>query len=211
MPPKGSRAAVHDDSKSDTPAKDKNGHAHANAAHHSNGKLRRVASSTGSNLRDVTNAASLPSPAVPEAAAANAPALNPSVSLPQLRIVLGYYRRLTIGFIQLQWSTFDRDFLHQYRREHHLNTPTAYKSDYHSWVLTQPGSIGLYSPTVARKREFRRQSKDQLANTVRTHFNSQGVQENDVIVEFLHRVKRGGISKLKSKKGEHTGTEPDRI
>lgn len=43
----------HDDSKSETPTnvKDKSSH------HQSNGKLRRVASSTGSNLREVTNAA----------------------------------------------------------------------------------------------------------------------------------------------------------
>ena len=54
MPPKASRNG-HDDSKSETPnSKEKNGHAASNSV--SNGKMRRVASSAGSNLREVTNA-----------------------------------------------------------------------------------------------------------------------------------------------------------
>lgn len=40
---------------------------------------------------------------------------------------------------------------------------------------------------MARRKEFRRQSKDQLANAVRKHFNGLGVQENDIIVDFLHK------------------------
>lgn len=77
MPPKASRAtAGHDDSESKpTNAKEKNGHGHTN------GKMRRVASQTGSNLKDVTNAANLPSPAA-EATTTSAPVANPSVSLP---------------------------------------------------------------------------------------------------------------------------------
>lgn len=72
MPPK----KAHDDSEpKSTHAKDKNGHGHAN------GKMRRVASSTGSNLKEVTNAANMPSPPT-EAAVTSAPAANPSVSLP---------------------------------------------------------------------------------------------------------------------------------
>lgn len=114
--------------------------------------------------------------------------------------------------IQIQWSTFDRDFLHRYRREHHLPTPAAYASDYRSWLLTQAGSIGLYSPTVARKKEQRRQTKGQLTNTVRKHFNSQGVQENDAIVDFLHRVRKGRLSKLSGlPKMEKKLTDQDRI
>jgi len=48
---------------------------------------------------------------------------------------------------------------------------------------------------MARRQEFRRQSKDQLATTVRKHFNGLGVQENDVIVDFLHKVKSQGVVK----------------
>lgn len=62
--------------------------------------------------------------------------------------------------------------------------------------MTQPGSVGLYSPTMARKKEERRQTRSQLTNTVRKHFNSQPCQENDVIVDFLHRVRKGRMSKL---------------
>jgi hypothetical protein len=55
--------------------------------------------------------------------------------------------------------------------------------------MSKHGSVGLCSPTLARRREYRRQNKDQLANTVRKHFNGLGIQENDVIVDFLHKVR----------------------
>lgn len=85
--------------------------------------------------------------------------------------------------------------LHSYRRTYRINTPTAFSNEYRQWVLSRPGSIGLHSPTMARRAEFRRQSKDQLANTVRKHFNGLGVQENDIIVDFLHKAKSRGVSK----------------
>jgi hypothetical protein len=99
---------------------------------------------------------------------------------------------------QLQWPAFERDVLHAYRRAYRLKTPTAFVSDHHEWVFTLPGSIGLYSPTIARRKELRRQTKDQLTNAVRKHFNALGVQENDVIVDFLHKVRGQGITKKPS-------------
>jgi histone deacetylase complex subunit SAP30 len=48
---------------------------------------------------------------------------------------------------------------------------------------------------MARRKEFRRQSKDQLAGAVRKHFNGLGVQENDIIVDFLHKVRTQAIVK----------------
>jgi len=96
---------------------------------------------------------------------------------------------------QLQWPAFDRDVLHAYRRAYRLRTATAFVSDHHEWVLTQPGSVGLYSPTIARRRDVRRQKKDTLTNVVRKHFNGLGVQENDVIVDFLHKVRTQGVGK----------------
>lgn len=48
---------------------------------------------------------------------------------------------------------------------------------------------------MARKKENRRQSKEQLAMTVRKHFNGLGVQENDVIVDFIHKVRSHSITK----------------
>ena len=78
-PAKARNGGAHDDSKPETPsAKEKNG-----GAHHSNGKLRRVASSTGSNLREVTNAGASAGPtSAPSGTAAGSDqqAVNPGVS-----------------------------------------------------------------------------------------------------------------------------------
>lgn len=41
---------------------------------------------------------------------------------------------------------------------------------------------------MQRRRAQQRQSKAQLANAVRKHFNAQGSQENDIVVDFLHKV-----------------------
>ncbi|KAK3324161.1 hypothetical protein B0T19DRAFT_427909 [Cercophora scortea] len=181
MAPAKSARNGQDDSKSETPnPKEKNGHAHVQQ---SNGKLRRVASSTGSNLREVTTATTATAPVPPAStAAATQEASNPG----------------------LQWPAFERDVLHAYRRAYRLNTPTAFSNDYHQWVLTQPGSVGIYSPTIARQKEFRRQSKDQLTGSVRKHFNGLGVQENDIIVDFLHKIRTQGVSKPRpTRKVEH--------
>lgn len=61
-------------------------------------------------------------------------------------------------------------------------------STYHHWVLSNPSGIGKYSPTMARRKQARRQTKEQLATTVRKHFNGVGIQENDVIVDFIYKV-----------------------
>ena len=47
---------------------------------------------------------------------------------------------------------------------------------------------------MARRRDQRRQSKEQLANAVRKHFNGLGIQENEVVVDFLYKVKWQGKS-----------------
>lgn len=46
---------------------------------------------------------------------------------------------------------------------------------------------------MARRKEQRRQSKEQLATTIRKHFNGQGIQENDAVVEFLYKTKFQGM------------------
>ncbi|KAL0944286.1 uncharacterized protein CTRU02_202173 [Colletotrichum truncatum] len=167
MAPAKSSKAGHDDSKAEgTNTKEK--HSSGSGSHHSNGKLRRVASSTGSNLREVTNAS-----AAVDTTPAKEEIQNPG----------------------LQWNAFDREILHAYRREHHLNTPTSFSCSYRQLVLSRPGGIGLHSPTMARKRDNRRQSKEQLAMAVRKHFNGLGVQENDVIVDFIHKVRSQAITK----------------
>ncbi|KAG5656498.1 hypothetical protein KAF25_000085 [Fusarium avenaceum] len=129
---------------------------------HSSTKMRRNASQQNhSLLRELQNAA---------VAAAPQPPVEPSPP-------------------SLHWASFDRDVLHAYRREHRLNTPSSFSNPYCQWILSQPNGIGLHSPTMVRRRQARRQSKDQLALAVRKHFNGMGVQENDVIVDFIYKIR----------------------
>ncbi|OIW32227.1 hypothetical protein CONLIGDRAFT_262057 [Coniochaeta ligniaria NRRL 30616] len=171
-PSKTSRTA-HDDDKPEGPGPIKEKARRANN-HHSNGKLQRVASSTGSKLQELTSAA----------AAASATATVAAATAQDNATAPG-----------LQWPAFDRDVLHSYRRAYRLDTPTAFTNDVRKWVLSKPGSIGLHSPSMARRKDFRRQSKDQLAGSVRKHFNGLGVQENDIIVDFLHKVRTQTVTK----------------
>lgn len=53
---------------------------------------------------------------------------------------------------------------------------------------------------MARRADYRRQSKDDLAKVVRKHFNGLGIQENDVVVGFLHKVRNPGIARPKRNK-----------
>jgi hypothetical protein len=59
-------------------------------------------------------------------------------------------------------------------------------------VLSRAG-IGRFSPTMARPRDQRRQSKEELGTAIRKHFNGLGIHENEVIVDFLYKVKWQGI------------------
>ncbi len=56
---------------------------------------------------------------------------------------------------------------------------------------------------MARRRDQRRQSKEQLANAVRKHFNGLGIQENEVVVDFLYKVRwQGESEQVEAKKLE---------
>jgi histone deacetylase complex subunit SAP30 len=179
MPPAKSKTN-HDDSKSETMSvKERNGHG-SHKDHQTSGKLRRVASSTGTQSRDLTKVTATVNGQSPTATA-EAPAAQPA-SPPGLR-----------------WSSFDRDVLHDYRREFRLDTPTAFANSYHHMVLSRPG-IGLQSPTMARRSQYRRQTKEELAQVVRKHFNGQGIQENEIVVGFLHRVRNPGVSRPRTNK-----------
>jgi histone deacetylase complex subunit SAP30 len=62
---------------------------------------------------------------------------------------------------------------------------------------------------MARKLEYRRQSKEDLAKVARKHFNGLGIQENEVIVGFLHKVKNPGITKpRRNKNAPHASPMP---
>ncbi len=69
-------------------------------------------------------------------------------------------------------------------------------STYHEYVLSEKAGIGLYSPTMVRKKKARRQNKDHLALAVRKHFNGVGIQENDVIVDFICKVRHSKSVKI---------------
>lgn len=47
---------------------------------------------------------------------------------------------------------------------------------------------------MARRKGRRRQSKEQLTHAVRKHFNGLGIQENEVVVDFLYKVHNMGTS-----------------
>jgi hypothetical protein len=154
-----------------------------------NGKNRRVPGSTtgGSSLRDVVTAGS--SSAAVGTTNTTMTDANPAVSKspPATRRP---YSWLTLS-LQLQWSSFDASILHGYRHDYRLNTPAAFNKPYNQLILSR-SAIGRMSPTMARRKEQRRQSKEQLANSVRKHFNSMGIIENEVVVDFLYKVRWQG-------------------
>lgn len=130
-----------------------------------NGKNRRVPGSTtgGSSLRDVVTAG--PS----NTGASNTTGVDSNSP-------------------GLQWSEFDSSVLHGYRYDYRLNTPAAFNKPYNQLVLSG-STIGRMSPTMARRKDQRRQSKEQLATTVRRHFNNLGIIESEVVVDFLYKVR----------------------
>ncbi|KAK9435300.1 uncharacterized protein G6M90_00g022420 [Metarhizium brunneum] len=159
MPPPKSSRTAADDHKTDTTGGPKE-----KGSGPASAKMRRGASqSSASQLREAHAANTPTSAPLQSASEAQAPTIN--------------------------WSSFERDALHTYRREHQLNTPASFASKYHQLLLSRSGSIGLYSPTMTRKQQTRRQSKDNLAKAVRKHFNGLGIQENDVVVDFIYKIR----------------------
>ena len=91
----------------------------------------------------------------------------------------------------MQWSTIPRELLNSYRVAHNLPNTAAFKSPLNQALLTNPG-IGRQSPTMARKKEKRRVSREQLALAVRKNFNAAAVSEIDVVVELVYKVRNQG-------------------
>ena len=81
--------------------------------------------------------------------------------------------------------------LQSYRRVYRLDTPSTFKNPLSHVVLNQ--GIGRMSPTMARAKSKRRVHKDQLAMAVRKNFNALGVNESDVIVDWLYKTKHQGM------------------
>lgn len=91
----------------------------------------------------------------------------------------------------MAWHNAPISLLNSYRVAHNLSTPAAFTSSLNQALLTNPG-IGRQSPTMARKKEKRRVSKEQLALAVRKNFNAAAVNEIDVVVELVYKVRNRG-------------------
>ena len=74
-----------------------------------------------------------------------------------------------------------------------MDTPPAFHSALNRALLTNPG-IGRQSPTMARKRRDRKVAKDQLALAVRKNFNDAAVNEVQVAVDMLYKIRHQGKS-----------------
>jgi hypothetical protein len=93
--------------------------------------------------------------------------------------------------VQMAWSTTPLSLLNTYRVSHNLSTPAAFTSPLNQALLVNPG-IGRQSPTMARRKDKRRVSRDQLATNVRKHFNGAAVNEIDVVVELVYKSRNKG-------------------
>jgi len=160
-----------DDSRSEASStKEKAGPSSSNA----NGKNRRTTTAVaGSSLRDMVTAGT-------DTTAATGTTLTSAEA--------GSGNANTEPNAGIQWSTLDSSILHGYRHSYHLPVPAAFNNPNNQIVLSRT-NIGRMSPTMARRKEMRKQSKDALATTIRRHFNSMGIVENDVIVDFLYKVR----------------------
>lgn len=88
----------------------------------------------------------------------------------------------------MSWHTAPLSLLNTYRVAHSLPTPPAFTTPLRQALLSN-GGIGKFSPTMARRREKRRVGREQLATSVRKHFNGAAVNETDVVVEMVYRVR----------------------
>ncbi|KAB2576752.1 hypothetical protein DIS24_g6299 [Lasiodiplodia hormozganensis] len=165
MPP--AKARPHDpDARSDAPTKDK----HSAASHTSHARGRRTGGpahlTNGSHLKEVLSAA---------ADATNAANRN------------GGQTAHTGSTGGISWVSEDLSLLQDYRSSHRLEAPSAFKNPLGHAILGR--GIGKYSPTMVRKKNERRISKEQLATAVRKNFNALAVSESEVIVDLLYKVK----------------------
>jgi histone deacetylase complex subunit SAP30 len=97
---------------------------------------------------------------------------------------------LTLVSHQMKWTTQEPAVLQGYRRAYRLDTPSTFKNPLSHIVLSQ--GVGRMSPTMLRAKSKRRVHKDQLAMAVRKNFNALGVNESDVIVDWLYKTKNQG-------------------
>lgn len=75
-----------------------------------------------------------------------------------------------------------------YRVANSISMPAAFSSSHNQLVLAH-SPIARQSPTMARRKDKRRVTKEHLATAVRKHFNGAAVVELDVVVELAYRAK----------------------
>ncbi|GME59132.1 putative mitochondrial chaperone [Neofusicoccum parvum] len=165
MPP--AKARPHDpDARSDASAKEK----HPTTSHTSHARGRRAgggaALTNGSHLKEVISASA------DATSSANRNGGQPAH---------------TGSSGGISWVSEDLSLLQEYRASHRLEAPSAFKNPLGHAILGS--GIGKYSPTMARKKNERRISKEQLATAVRKNFNALAVSESEVIVDLLYKVK----------------------
>jgi histone deacetylase complex subunit SAP30 len=176
MPPKGSRVVHHDnDSRSDGSSSKTN---------HTAAKNKRPNGT--SNLRDAKSV----NDATGTQNASSSNGVSVAVRLQML------YRKKTKANLKAQftWAQEDLSLLQQYRAAHRMETPSAFNSIRNQFLLNNPG-IGRQSPTMARRKAKRKVPKEQLAMAVRKNFNDAAVNEIDVMVDLLYKVRNQGMSR----------------
>jgi histone deacetylase complex subunit SAP30 len=95
----------------------------------------------------------------------------------------------------MAWTEAPLELLNTYRVVHNLPTPAAFTSPLRQALLTNPG-IGRQSPTMARRKDKRRVSKKELGVAVRKHFNGAAINEIDVVVEMVYKVRNKGRRRM---------------
>ncbi|QIX00025.1 hypothetical protein AMS68_005542 [Peltaster fructicola] len=98
----------------------------------------------------------------------------------------------------MNWTTVPAKMLDNYRIAYDISAPASFTSPLNQALLTTSG-IARQSPTMARRKEKRPISRDQLATSVRKHFNGAAVSEIDVVVQLAYKVKHQTF---------HTNKEP---
>ncbi|KAI9779254.1 MAG: hypothetical protein M1839_007506 [Geoglossum umbratile] len=99
--------------------------------------------------------------------------------------------QLQEGSSGISWPSIPTNILHAYRQAYRLSTPSAFQSSLSQIILSNPG-IGRHSPTMAIRKDRRRVGKEQLAMAVRKNFNGLAIQEGEVVVDFLYKVRWQG-------------------
>ena len=153
-------------------------------------KIRRLINSTNNSThtRDLAN-----NILAPESNTAHQPTFEAPSGVPPLHPFCIPRLNLTLltSMSKINWSTFERSTLHAYRHAYRLPTPSAFTCAYNQSVLTAPG-IGRCSPTMARRKDKRRVSIEQLALACRKDFNAAGVSEQECLAGFLYAVRNQG-------------------